>query len=133
MESKINKTLIKKYVLDIGKFYFYENYMVAEINEGLAFHFGNATEMLKLTKQHYNSKTPFVYISNRKNSYSFNPTSHFKSVPMFPNIKGFASVTYDAINTEIAEMEHLFFTIPSKNFNSLEDAINWVEELIVID
>lgn len=133
MSSKINRALIKKYALDVGDFYFYENYMVAEVKEGIAFSFENATEILKLGKIHYNNTTPFVYISNRKNSYSFNPTSHFKTAPMFPNLKGFASVTYDPINNEIAEMEQSFLNTPSRNFNTLEDALNWVEELILMD
>lgn len=133
MSSKINRTLIKKYILDVGDFYFYENYMVAEVKEGIAFSFENAAEMLKVAKMHYSNTTPFVYISNRTNSYSFNPTSHFKTAPMFPNLKGFASVTYDPINNEIAEMEQSFLNKPSRNFYNLEDAINWVEEMILMD
>ena len=52
---------------------------------------------------------------------------------MFPNLKGFATVTYDSINSEIAEMESSFVNIPNKNFDTLQAAIAWVEELILID
>ena len=124
---------IKKYSLDIGDFYFDKNYMIAEMKDGVAISYENATEMLQLVKMHYNNLVPFVYISNRKNSYSFNPTAHFKTVPMFPNLKGFATVTYDSINSEIAEMESSFVNIPNKNFDTLQAAIAWVEELILID
>ena len=133
MSSKINRTLIKKYRLDVGDFYFYKNYMVAEVKEDIAISYENAIEMLKLVKLHYSNTTPFVYISNRINSYSFNPTSHFKTTQMFSNLKGFASVTYDSINDDIAEIEQSFLNTPSKNFKTLEDAINWVEELILMD
>tara|TARA_R110000868_G_scaffold82956_7_gene234042 strand:+ start:26631 stop:27032 length:402 start_codon:yes stop_codon:yes gene_type:complete len=133
MASKINRTLIKKYDLAVGTFYFYENFMVSEAKEGVAVSFENAKEMLELAKMHYGKTTPFVYISNRKNSYSFNPTAHFKTTAMFPNLKGFGVVTYDSMNKEIAQMEQSFFKNPVNIFNSLDDAINWVEDLIMMD
>ena len=131
--SKINRNIIKKYQLDIGVFTFYENYVVSEIKAGIAIDFENAAEMLRLAKMHFNNTTPFVYISNRKNSYSFNPTAHFKTAQMFPNLKGFAAVVYDVINEDIAVLEQNFLSAPVKIFKNLNDAINWVEELIVID
>lgn len=107
--------------------------MVAEVKEGIAFTFENAQEMLQLAKEYYGNKTPFVYISNRVNSYSFNPTAHFKTATMFTNLKGYATVTYDTINHEIAHMEESFMNRPVKNFRILEDAIAWAEQLIVQD
>ncbi len=124
---------IAKHKLDVGTFTFFANYMIAEVNEGVAVAYENAKEMLMLAKRYYGNTTPFVYITNRINSYSFNPTAHFKTAPMFPNLKGYAVVTYDAINHDIAEMEQTFMTKPSKNFQSLEEAISWAESLIVKD
>jgi hypothetical protein len=133
MASKLNRILIKKYDLEVGTFYFYENFMVSEAKENVAVSFESAQEMLALAKMHFGKLTPFVYISNRINSYSFNPTAHFKTTAMFPNLKGYAVVVYDKMNREIAEMEQSFFTIPANIFNSLENAINWVEKLILAD
>lgn len=107
--------------------------MVAEVKEGIVFALENAREMLQLAKEYFGNKTPFVYITNRINSYSFNPTVHFKTVAMFPNLMGYATVTYDTINHEIAQMEESFMNRPVKNFRMLEDAIAWAEELIVKD
>lgn len=128
-----NKGLIKKHDLAVGTFYFYENYIVAEVKEGIAFTLENAAEMLELAKTYYGNITPFAYISNRINSYSFNPTAHFKTVAMFPNFQGYATVTYDDVNHDIAHLEQSFMNRPTQNFRSLEDAIAWVEELIVKD
>lgn len=133
MAPKINRKLKHRYDLDIGSFYYYENFMVAEIKEGIAVSFENAQEMLKLTKVYFQNTTPFVYITNRKNSYSFNPTAHFKTAQLFPNLKGYAVVTYDPMNTDIAELEKTFLNKPVSIFDNLDDAINWVEELIVLD
>ncbi|MBA6313642.1 hypothetical protein [Cellulophaga baltica] len=133
MTSQLNRTLIKRYQLTIGTFYFYENYVVSEVNEGIALSFETLQEVIQLGKEHYGKHTPFVFISNRVNSYSFNPTSHFKTVPMFPNVKGFAVVVYDSINKEIAEMEQTFVHKPVHIFDDLSDAIIWAEKLIIAD
>ena len=114
-------------------FYFYENFLVSEVKAGVAFTLENAKEMLELAKMHFGKKIPFVYIANRINSYSFNPTAHFKTAAMFPNLKGYGVVIYDSMNLEIAQMEQSFFNKPVNIFSSLEDAINWVDELIMMD
>ncbi|AXT63327.1 STAS/SEC14 domain-containing protein [Aquimarina sp. AD10] len=132
MIDKIDKKLIKKYTLKIGQVYFYENFFVAEINEGITLNFEKSAILFELAQMHYTDKTPFVCISNRKNSYSFEPTSHFKSEKLFPNLKGFAAVIYDDISKEVASLEQAFINkIPSRIFYSLKDAIDWVDELIV--
>lgn len=133
MSSRINRALIRKHELEIGLFYFYKNFMVAEIKEGIGVSYENATEMLRLVKTYFGNTTPFVYISNRKESYSFNPTSHFKTVSMFPNLKGFAAVTYDGMNKEIAMMEQSFINVPTEIFNTVEEATLWVEEILILD
>lgn len=133
MSAKINRTLVKKYNLEIGVFYFYENFLVSEVKEGIALTFENSKEMLGLANTHYGKKIPFAYIANRINSYSFNPTAHFKTTAMFPNLKGFGVVIYDNMNKEIAQMEQSFLNKPVNIFKSLEEAINWVDQLILMD
>ncbi len=133
MSQKINKQLIQKHELDIGVVYFYKNYVVTEIKEGIILNFQKASELFRLGKEYYGNKIPFVYISNRIHSYSFEPTAHFKSTEMFPNLKGYAVVSYNAINNEIAEMEQAFLNKPVNIFSSLDEAIVWVEQLIIPD
>jgi len=133
MSAKINKELLEKHELAVGTISFYKNYMIVEAKEGIAFSYENATELLELCKAYYSNTTPFVYISNRVNSYSFNPTSHFKTAPMFPNLKGYAVVVYDAMSYDIAKMEQTFLNAPVQIFQGLEEAIAWVAELIVMD
>ncbi len=82
--------------------------------------------MRRLAKEYFGKKT-FVYITNRINSYSFNPTAHFKTVALFPNIVGYATVTYDEINHDIAQLEESFMNRPTKKFRALEEAIEWGE------
>ncbi len=133
MTSRLNIAFIKRHDLEVGSFFFYKNHIVAEVNEDLAFTFENAYLVLELGKVYYGSTTPLVYISNRVSSYSFNPTSHLKTRAMFPNLKGYAVVIYDKMNHEIAEMKQTFLNKPVAIFHKLKDALNWDEELILID
>lgn len=133
MSQKINEQLIQKYKLDIRVVYFYKNYVVTEIKEGIILNFQKASELFILGKEYYGNKIPFVYTSNRIHSYSFESTAHFKSTKMFPNLKGDAVVTYNTISNEIAEMELAFLNKPVNIFNSLDEAIVWVEQLIISD
>ena len=133
MTWRIDRTLIKKHTLDIGLAYFYKNYVITEIKEGIVLNFEKAAKLFQLGKQYYGNKTPFVYISNRVNSYSFEPTAHFKSSDLFPNLKGVAVVTYDPVNKEVAELEQAFLNKPASIFYNLEDAINWTELLMTPD
>ncbi|WP_109298830.1 hypothetical protein [Aquimarina sp. AU474] len=133
MSWKINKRLIRKHVLDFGTVHFYENFIIVEVKEGVILNFEKAAQMFMLGKEYYGKKTPFVYISNRIHSYSFEPTSHFKSSELFPNLKGVAVVTYSPINSNVAELEQSFLKKPSAIFHSLEEAIIWAEQLIIPD
>ncbi|MEK6152661.1 hypothetical protein WIW50_05355 [Flavobacteriaceae bacterium 3-367] len=133
MTPQINKKLLKQHDLPIGSFYFYENFVVSEIKEGVTMTFETASKIFELGKTYFGNTTPFVYISNRVNSYAFDPTAHFKSTAMFPNLKGYAVVVYDTINDKVAKMEQPFMNKPAHIFKRLQDAIDWVEELIPQD
>ncbi|GAA4270936.1 hypothetical protein U6A24_03465 [Aquimarina gracilis] len=130
MSHKKNRILIEKHILDIGTFYFYENFIVGEIVEGVNLNFESGKELFKLAQANYKNDKPFVYISNRINSYSFIPTGHYKSVALFPNLKGYATVVYNDINYRIAELEQSFMNWPNGIFENLEDAIDWAEDIL---
>ncbi len=133
MSLKIDKKLIKKHVLDIGSFYFYENFIVAEIKENVSLDFESGKELFLLAYEYYKNIIPYVYISNRVNSYSIKPTAHYKLNNILPNFKGYAIVVYDAINYEVSELEKLFTNRPTSIFNNLDDAIRWSEEIVNLD
>lgn len=133
MSHKINRRLIKKYSLDIGSFYFYKNFIIGEIIESVNLNFESGKKLFELAKIHYKDTIPFVYISNRINSYSFIPTGHYKTIELFPNLKGYAIVVYNDINYKIAELEQFYISWQSNIFTTLEDAIEWSENIITSD
>lgn len=132
MHGRLQDRLIQKHVFDkIGSFYFYDNFMISEIAEGVTVGMEMVLEVThKYTKKYYSPNTPFVYIANRVNSYSIQPTIHFETKKLLPNTKGYAIVSYNAINNKIASLEKPFLSIPMQIFNTLEDAVSWAEALI---
>lgn len=135
MLDNIEHKLIKKHtVVNIGSFYYYENFMVSEIEEGVVIDLEMVMQVTDMyTKKYYGRHKPFVYIANRINSYSLNPTVHFETAKILPNTKGYAIVTYSKMNAEIANIERPFLKIPIQIFYSMEEAIKWAEDLIVHD
>ncbi len=132
MPHNLKNKLLNTHIVDpIGTFYFYENFMVSEINEGVILDIDIVVKMTnQYTKKYYAKHKSFVFITNRVNSYSFNPTIHFETKKMLPNVKGYAIVTYNSINARVAKLEKNFLDIPTRVFNNLQDAAKWADELV---
>ncbi len=129
MVNSIHKSFIKKYKIDIGTFYFYKNYVVGEVLAGADLNFESGKELYQLMEIHYKKTIPYVYISNRVNSYCFKPTRLYAINDNFPNLKGYGIVIYDSVNEKIAKLEETFTDIPTLIFKNLEDAISWAEKI----
>ncbi len=129
-----DKLIGKHAIKDIGTFYYYRNFVISEINEGVVITLDKVIEVSsKYTKKYYGNLTPFVYIANRVNSYSLEPTVHFKTTIMFPNAKGYGIVIYNSLNKQIAALEQTFTGIPTQVFDNLNTAVQWAEKLIAPD
>ena len=118
-------SLIATLELDIGFFQFYPNLVISEMREGVVVNFDNCLPIFMHGLEYYTVDTPLVYISNRKNSYSFDPTLHLEAKTIFSNLKGYGVVVYDEMNLRIAQLEQKFLDCPIGVFNSLDDAKTW--------
>ena len=130
MSKKENSDFLKKHLLEIGEVSFYKKYLIVRINYGVSLDYESASPILELAYFYYNDQKPFVYITDRINSYSFNPTAHFTTTRNFPNVKGYAVIAHNSLKRNIAVMEQQFLDIPKKIFTSVEDAIKWAEQII---
>jgi len=129
-KSKKNKLLHKEVIDKIGSFYFYDNYMISEISEGVIVDYNLVSKITnQLTKKFYGTDVPFVFISNRVNSYSVDPTIHLKTKSLLPNTKGYAVVSYSYVNNEIGELERIFLDIPTVIVKTLQEAIAWANKM----
>lgn len=106
----------------------YDRYVVVVVNEGVNI----TTEYNRTLIQYaetYFSDTPFVYITNRVNSYSVNPQVYIDTAKI-KNLKGMAVVSNRYLAKTNAQIEKIFFNKPFEVFTELEDAFAWAEKLI---
>lgn len=128
MPEYINEEeVVKIYDLTIGKVFFYENYLVIEVAEGMSFNHEKAKELSVLTNLHFENR-PFGYISNRIHSYSLDPMDYTKIWEVFPNLKSFAIVAYNDLQKTSIRVEKMFFKGKINTFENLNDAIDWVKK-----
>jgi len=124
------ENLIGTIELDIGLFQFYPNLVISEMKEGVVVNFDNCLPLFINGLEYYTVDTPLIYISNRINSYSFDPTIHLEAKAIYSNLKGYAVVVYDEMNYRIALLEQKFMDCPVNIFYSLEEAKLWAMSLL---
>ena len=106
----------------------FKNYMIVAINEGIHLEPDHNEILVNIVDTYFRNK-PFVYITNRKNSYSVDPAIYLKTSKI-ENLEGFAIVT-KKYNAKInAEIERMFLTKPLEIFGELKDAIDWAKIII---
>ncbi|MEX0290519.1 MAG: hypothetical protein AB3N14_15550 [Flavobacteriaceae bacterium] len=125
--------LIATLELDIGKIWFYPNLVISEMNEGVVVTFDNCMPIFMQGLEYYTVDTPLVYISHRKNSYSFDPTLHLEAKSIFSNLKGYGVVIYNEMNHRIARLEQNFMDCPVRIFYDLDLAKSWAKELLIAE
>lgn len=128
MKARLNDNFIQKYDLNLGTYYFYNNYIIAEIKEGAVITLGKLYDLIPIVQKHYGNGQPFTYISDRIYSHSIIPTDYL-DCPLInmSNFKGYGVVTYNQASEMSIEVEKHFSQRPFHNFKNLKDAINWTK------
>lgn len=114
---------IKKYLLSIGSIKIYEDYIIAQLNEGITLNLESAQEFMLIAKKHFSSK-PFTYITVRKNSYAVDPMLYLRAIKI-RNLKAIAIVSNKPMDVENIKIEKHFFNKPMDLFKTLPEAISW--------
>lgn len=117
-------------IKDLGfcKMKFYDNYVTCNINEGVTLCQQKSRKQTREILNHFDNK-PFVYITNRINSYAVDPSIYNES-SQIENLVGFAVVSKNHFALNNAKVEKLFLNKPFELFNDLNDAKQWADELI---
>ncbi|MAX71087.1 MAG: hypothetical protein CMC76_08310 [Flavobacteriaceae bacterium] len=105
---------------------FFDNYVIAVINEGEHVDHQINQKLINIMDEHY--ERPYVYITHRIHSYSVDPHIYPKTTTT-KNLAGFAVVSDDYISKNNAKIERLFFGKPFEIFSVLDDAITWAKDL----
>ena len=113
---------------EVATVYFYKNIVVVEANEGVNISYKSAFSLL-IRGLSILKNRPWVYISNRKNSYSVTPTD-YKYLKRVPSLKAMAIVSNSQTGKVNAKIESTFFDRPFQIFDSINDAAQWALEIL---
>ena len=97
--------------------------VIGTINEGVHLT-PELSETIVLTVFKHLGDHPMVYITNRINSYSIDPTL-YTNISKIKNIIGFGVVCNKTRKTEISEIEKLFYKNKFKLFETMDNAMFW--------
>tara|TARA_R110000787_G_scaffold108621_5_gene217063 strand:+ start:7932 stop:8333 length:402 start_codon:yes stop_codon:yes gene_type:complete len=112
-------------ILPFGKFYFFKNFAVSELKEGVHFDWNKVKILADIMVNHYGAINNLTYISNRVNSYSIEPQSWLKFDKKYQLIKRTGIIAYDNKGGISVVLERLFSKGNIKKFRSLKKAIEW--------
>ena len=124
--SKIQHT---KVVLSFGNFYFTERFVISEINQGIHFGWTEIQDLITAVVEHYGSDHKIAYISNRLNSYSYEPDSWIRLEKMYDNLIASAIVSYHNLGNMNASLDKLMSKKSIKRCETIDEAIEWVLNL----
>ena len=113
--------------LDFATIHLYENYVISSIGEGVTLTQKQLDTFFEIFNTYYNEK-PFVSIANRENDYSLDP--NLLKSKRHPSLVGIAVVCYNQQSKQTARFEKKFYSGPFEIFDSIEEAIDWSQELL---
>lgn len=114
-----------------GDFYLFDTFIVGEIHEDVHISWNEHGKMIaeELSNLYDNNGKDLVYISNRVNDYSLVPTDWKKFFKLSYNLKAYGIISYTKTGYFNAMLERMFVNTKLRWFNSLEDAITWVDRI----
>ncbi len=127
-QSNLPHELEDVYILESGMYYFFKDFIISEVNEGVLFNWEMGADLIELAYNHYGPDAEVSYISNRVNQYSTVPQDWLKFFNKNHQIKRFAIVTYTEIGIVNVMLEKIFFKSKLKRFDNLYEAVHWVTD-----
>lgn len=115
--------LTKVIEMEIGNYFFYENIVIVEAKEGILLSYKKDLSVVLLILNITKGK-PWVYISNRINSYSIQPLD-YKYLNKVPSLTALGVVNYTEAGYLNSELEAKFCKKPFGMFHNLTEAVIW--------
>ncbi len=106
----------------------HKDYILTVMTEGITV-IPNYNNLLVMAADQYYKNRPFVYISNRINSYSVDPSIHIE-MSKIPNLVGFAVISNNPIQKMQTELEQSLFKKELQLFDTISSAIAWKKQVI---
>lgn len=121
------KTPNKTLNLEFATIDFYNGVVVCKINAGVSIGIEEVVLLHKTYRKYYGEKK-YGYIFDRTKDYTINPLSYMEC-PYYPDVTAFAIVAKRESTKRTVEFEEKFSKMPLKTFNTLDEAMKWVEHI----
>ncbi|HIB36326.1 MAG TPA: hypothetical protein EYO36_01955 [Mesonia sp.] len=115
-----------KHQLYFGNFYFFDNFIVAEMHKGVFFDWKKATIVIELAEAFYGENSIPHYISNRKNKYFVNPADWTNFFQLGYKIKSYIVIHKTKSSLFNFKFEKMFFKGKTLQFYNLHNAVTWI-------
>jgi len=127
-DSNLTELILDVHISDNGIYYFFDSYIIAEINQGVTYTWESAQDIIKAAYSFYDDKSSFCYITNRVNDYAVNPADWLKFFRNNNPLNGYAIVSNSEIGWANSIIEKMFLSTRVERFKDLYDAIKWAKE-----
>lgn len=117
--------------LKSGDLYFYDDYLISEIHEGIVVVKEDLLEILSLIDEHFCDNKPYGLISHRAYSYSVNLHDILSIADKLRAPVVNAVVAYSNIALKNFELEKRILKLKGESFSNLEEAIFWTKQEVL--
>ncbi len=127
-ESPLASDAISIVQTKFGNLYFFDNYLITEMFEGMVVGKKEFTKIFNLCLDVYGENKPFGIVSHRLYPYSVNL---FELIPIsnkFESVIANAVVAYTDISLKNFELEKQLLKFRGKFFNNLDSSIAWIKK-----
>lgn len=127
-DSNLAHLIKDVHVSNNGIYYFFDSYIIAEINEGVTYTWDSAQDIIKAAYEFYGKESSICYITNRVNKYAVNPSDWLKFFKNEHDLNGYAIVSKSEIGWANSIIERMFLSTKVDRFTDLYDAVNWAKQ-----
>lgn len=113
---------------EFGEIRVFKNFVVVVMKEGITVKPEYNDDLVNVADNYFKDKL-FGYITYRKNSYSVDPMVYLKTSEI-ENLAAFAVVCKDGLKASNLKLERLFLKKPLGHFTNMDEAKNWVNDVI---
>jgi len=128
-DTELKEIIEYTHVFEHGVYYFFEGFIISEVNEGVDYNWGIVKEVIEIATNYYGNEASICLISNRINQYSINPLGWHNFFKSGRKINGLAVVSYTENSMVSIAVEMLFFNSKLERFTNIHEAIHWVKEV----
>jgi len=129
-ESNITHLIKKAHISKEGAYYFFDAFVVYEINSGIIYDWKIAQDAIKIVEEFYGKNHSIGYISNRVNNYSLKPTDWFKFYKSYYHLKSYAIISNNKKSLFNDAVERMFLNSANvERFTDLYEGINWTKQM----